>query len=53
MEGKAKKELLTKWLEDLQYIAFNLQPFLPETASKIDEATHGMIHRIEPIFPRL
>lgn len=44
-------------LEDLvtriQHIAYNLQPFLPETAEKILSQFTGEIKTSQPLFPRL
>ncbi|MBI2599421.1 methionine--tRNA ligase [Candidatus Daviesbacteria bacterium] len=51
------KEEAKPVLEDLvgriQQIAFNLQPFLPETAEKILKQFSGEIKSAPPLFPRL
>lgn len=43
-------ENLVKWV---QHIAFNLQPFMPETAEKILKQFSGSIKTAPPLFPRL
>ncbi len=48
-----RKEFLTDCLKTLKSIAYQLQPFLPETAGKIIDATVGEIKKIAPLFPRL
>ena len=48
-----RKEFLTGCFKSLKSIAFQLQPFLPETAGKIIDATSGEIKKIAPLFPRL
>lgn len=48
-----RKEFLTKSLNEINQIGFELQPFLPETAEKILKATTGKIIKILPLFPRL
>lgn len=48
-----RKEFLTKSLNGINQIGFELQPFLPETAEKILKATTGKISKILPLFPRL
>ncbi|MBI4040190.1 class I tRNA ligase family protein, partial [Candidatus Daviesbacteria bacterium] len=52
-----KGEKLTKVLEDLvkriQAIAFNLQPFLPQTSEKISNQFSGKISSSAPLFPRI
>ncbi len=51
------KEEAKPVLEDLvgriQQIAFNLQPFLPETAEKILKQFSGEIKSVPPLFPRI
>lgn len=44
---------LVKWLKKLQLIAWELKPFMPETAEKIMSATSGKIKKVQPLFPRL
>lgn len=48
-----RKDFLIKCFETLKSIAFQLQPFLPETAGKIIDATTGKIKKIVPLFPRI
>jgi len=52
-EEKKQKIFLTQALERLNFVGQRLQPFLPETAGKIDRATSGKIEKISPLFPRL
>ena len=48
-----RKDFLTKSLQEINQIGYELQPFLPETAEKILKATQGKITKISPLFPRL
>ncbi len=48
------KEILQICVNRLRQIAFELQPFLPETAAKIEQQFKGpKIKSAEPLFPRL
>ncbi|MFA5770003.1 MAG: methionine--tRNA ligase [Patescibacteria group bacterium] len=51
--SKERKEFLTKSLNEINQVGYELQPFLPETAEKILKATQGMITKILPLFPRI
>lgn len=48
-----RNKFLTESLDRINQIAYELQPFLPETAEKILKATTGKISKISPLFPRL
>ena len=48
-----RKDFLTKSLQEINQIGYELQPFLPETAEKILKATQGKITKISPLFPRI
>ncbi len=49
-----RKEFLTKSLQEINQIGYELQPFLPETAEKIIKAVATQkITKILPLFPRL
>jgi len=48
-----RKDFLFQSIDILKSIAFDLQPFLPETAEKIIAATTGPIKKVPPLFPRL
>ena len=48
-----RKEFLTKSLNEINQVGYELQPFLPFTAEKILKATKGKITKITPLFPRL
>lgn len=44
---------LTGYIHAIQQAAFDLQPFMPDTASKILAQFSGPVHTIDPLFPRL
>ena len=48
------KVFLESAVESIKHIAYNLKPFLPETAEKIEKIFSGpKIRSSEPLFPRL
>lgn len=51
--AQERKEFLTKSLNEINRIGYELQPFLPGTAEKILKTTTGKISKILPLFPRL
>jgi len=54
LSGDDLKRVLTTLVAHIRQIAFELQPFLPDTADKIAKHYHGpKIEKIEPLFPRL
>lgn len=53
LSGEKAKEILENLVKRIQQIAFNLQPFLPETAEKILKQFSGEIKTAPPLFPRL
>lgn len=54
LSGNKRQEILQVLINDIQIIAFSLQPFLPETAEKILEQFKGpTIESQPPLFPRL
>lgn len=53
LSGEKAKEVLEDLVERIQEIAFNLQPFLPETAEKILNQFSGEIKSSSPLFPRI
>lgn len=53
LQGEKLKEVLEGYVKKIQQIAFNLQPFLPETAEKILNQFSGKIKSQPPLFPRL
>lgn len=54
LEGKEKKKLLEDLIKKVWQIAYDLKPFLPETARKIEEQFKGpKIKNFESLFPRL
>lgn len=50
--NKEREPLLSNWLQELNYIALDLRPFIPDTASKIIFAINGKINKIGPLFPK-
>ena len=53
-EGSKLEKLLNKYVDQISRIAFNLQPFMPETAEKILEQFKGpKIKTSSPLFPRI
>ncbi|MBI4036481.1 methionine--tRNA ligase [Candidatus Daviesbacteria bacterium] len=53
LEGEKLKKILEDYVARIQQIAFNLQPFLPETSQKILKQFSGRIKSDKPLFPRL
>jgi len=53
LSGKNLEKVLVELVKRIQHIAFNLQPFLPETAEKILKQFSGQIKSQAPLFPRL
>ena len=51
--AKDRKDFLLQCFKTLKSIGWELQPFLPETADKILQATQGKIKKLPPLFPRL
>ncbi len=47
------REKLLQYVEQIYWIGYNLQPFLPKTAEKILSQFSGDIKSAEPLFPRL
>ncbi len=48
-----KLDALEECIREIHYIAYWLEPFLPETSSKIQKQFSGKIVSGEPLFPRL
>lgn len=48
-----RKEFLIQTFEKIKSLAWQLQPFLPDTAKKIDTAVTGRIKKISPLFPKI
>lgn len=53
LEDAAAVEVLIDLVERIQVIAYNLQPFLPNTAEKILKQFSGRIKSAEGLFPRI
>ena len=54
LKGKEKEDVLQKLVEQIRQIAYDLKPFLPETADKIEKQFQGLKVRLDkPLFPRL
>lgn len=53
LKSDQTKKMLEQWSEELNAIAYWLQPFLPVASLKIIESLSGdTITRLEPLFPR-
>lgn len=48
-----RQDFLTNTILEINFLSHELQPFLPETAAKINQATQGRIKKIPALFPRL
>lgn len=53
LDGAKQKEVLVDLVNRIKQIAFDLQPFMPETAEKILNQYDGKITKEDPLFPRL
>lgn len=54
LKGKRLEIVLQKLVNEIRQIAFNIKPFLPETAEKIEKQFKGpKIKSGKPLFPRL
>jgi len=51
--SEERKDFLLQCFKTLKSIAWQLQPFLPETAEKIIKTTTGKIKKTPPLFPKL
>lgn len=53
LEGDEAKKVLQDLISQIVVVAYNLQPFLPETAEKILAQFSGEIKSQTPLFPRI
>ncbi|MGD8744248.1 MAG: methionine--tRNA ligase [Candidatus Woesebacteria bacterium] len=54
LEGEKKEKVLTMLVRKIRQIAYDLKPFLPKTAEKIEKQfTNSKIKVQKPLFPRL
>lgn len=53
LSGEKAKQVLEDLIKRIQHIAFNLQPFLPQTAETILSQFSGQIKSASPLFPRI
>jgi methionyl-tRNA synthetase len=54
LEGEKLNKVLTKLVAEIREIAFNIEPFIPQSALKIKEQFKGpKINSEKPLFPRL
>ncbi len=53
LSGEKAKGVLLDLVKRIQHIAFNLRPFLPETAEKTLKQFSGQIKSAPPLFPRI
>ncbi|OGK27413.1 hypothetical protein A3C28_02865 [Candidatus Roizmanbacteria bacterium RIFCSPHIGHO2_02_FULL_39_9] len=52
-QASERKKFLLIVLDGIRNVAFQLEPFLPNSSEKILELTSGKIKKIPPLFPRL
>lgn len=53
LDGEKLKEFLDKIVPEIENLAFNLQPFMPETSEKILKQLSGKIISQPSLFPRI
>ncbi len=53
LDGQELAEVLLSLCTNIQHIAYNLQPFLPETSEKILKQFSGPVKASTPLFPRI
>lgn len=53
LEGTELKEVLDELVSLILDVAYNLQPFMPETAEKILNQFKGEVQSTSPLFPRI
>ena len=53
LEGEKAKAVLEVLVKQIQAIAYNLQPFMPETAEKILKQFSGEVKSSSALFPRI
>lgn len=53
LSGEKLEEVLVDLVKRIQHIAFNLQPFLPQTSEKILKQFSGQVKSSPALFPRL
>ncbi len=53
LQGEKVKAVLDDLIKKIQHIAFNLQPFMPQTSEKILKQFFGQIKSGESLFPRI
>ncbi len=53
LSGEEVKMVLLDLVSRIQLIAYNLQPFLPETSEKILKQFSGKVKSAPPLFPRI
>ena len=53
LKGREVQDFLAVTALEIQDIAYNLQPFLPETSEKILKQFSGQIKSAPPLFPRI
>ncbi len=53
LDNEKAKPILEDLVKQIQIIAYNLKPFLPETAEKISNQFSGEVKVAPPLFPRI
>ncbi|MBD3250545.1 MAG: methionine--tRNA ligase [Candidatus Pacebacteria bacterium] len=51
--GTKQKMSLIEAIDQIQLIAYHLEPFMPQTARQIHHHFQGQINSIDPLFPRV
>lgn len=53
LSAEKSKPILLDIIGQIQYIGYNLQPFMPDTADKILKQFSGKVKSSAPLFPRI
>lgn len=53
LSGEKLKGVLIALVKKIQHVAYNLKPFLPQTAEKILSQFSGKVKTSKPLFPRI
>lgn len=51
--SSSRRGFLLQSINTLKMLAWQLQPFIPETSDKIIKSTNGKIKKVSPLFPKL
>ncbi len=53
LDDESLNKFIGETVPEIQILAYNLQPFIPETAEKIKKQFSGQIKSTAPLFPRI